>query len=202
MPEVLDNYDFMDIRYARKSDKIYTSVPMDSEGDDGEMRIVQDRNEYALYLKSAGRWFLFRHDGQKPTAGNMYTDDSTINVTITTNGTYYDVTPFEGSEVTGGVRWITDYLLIPTTGWYNLEHHGSFDGTASVTYHISLFNGPTKISNLSVERKIGTGNDIGAYGAGGLAYLTVGSKINMKVTASSSGSAFNLNHGGVSVTLL
>lgn len=100
------------------------------------------------------------------------------------------------------MKWSTGNLIIPVTGWYHLTHHGSFHGSASTTYHISLFNGPDKIHNLSVERKIGTGNDVGAYGASGIVELKVDNKVNMKVTADSSSKSFHMNHGSVTAILL
>lgn len=202
MPEVLDNYDFNDIRYTRKPEKVYLSAPTDSEGEDGEMRMVQDRNEYVLYLRANGVWYQFRERGNSPSCGNMYADDTAIVVTCTTLDVFYDITPFEGSIMTGGFAWNVDELIVPATGWYIVEHHGSFNGTAAITYHISVYNGDTKIPNLSVERKIGTGNDIGAYSANGLVELKVGNRLSMKVAASSNGSNFTMNHGGLVATLL
>jgi hypothetical protein len=202
MPELLDNYDFMDQRYVRKPEVLYTSAPTNAEGEDGEIRMVQDRNEYVMYVKTDGVWYLFRESRGMPSSCNMYADASPIVVTCTLLNVFYDVTPFEGAVRTGGFEWDTDVMIAPANGWYILEHHGAFNGTANVTYHISLYNGNTKIPNIAVERKIGTGNDIGAYAANGLVELKVGNKIGMKVAASTSGANFTMNHGGVIATLL
>jgi len=54
-----DGYDFIDERYMRKPDVLYTAPPKSTEGEDGETRIVKERFGTYMYVKANNIWYRF-----------------------------------------------------------------------------------------------------------------------------------------------
>jgi len=81
-------------------------------------------------------------------------------------------------------------------GTWLAQWSASFTGSAgNQTYHISLFKNSSKMGPTSIERKIGTGGDIGAAGGGGYVVLKNSTDIvDFRVESETSGVQMTINH--------
>jgi hypothetical protein len=187
-----DSYDFNDERFTRVTELEGVAFPSDSEGTDGDERLIEHAETKYLCKRVSGKWVIFREDN--PIAGNMYIDDDSVSITITAASTFYIITPFTSAVVEGGVEFITNHLKAPVDGIYKITNSVSFNGTASTIYHIAVYRNGSELNNILIEHEIGAGNEIGAAAASGIVKLAKNDVIDVRVAADGASKTMNANH--------
>jgi hypothetical protein len=114
------------------------------------------------------------------TYGEMYKNGSAATTNCAVPGTYYAITGFTAGHL-DLVTMGSDALIAPTAGDYQAFAMISFTG---VTAHINAFTfgvAGSAVSEHVVERKLGTGSDIGAVALTGILALTAGQSVGIMV---------------------
>lgn len=133
----------------------------------------------------------------------IYGDEVGATFTVPTS----DFSTFPGSTKfvaqTMDIRYIKpdrDHLSFVTgqdgKGTWLAEWAASFSGSAgNQTYHIALFKNSSRMGPTSIERKIGTGGDIGAASSGGYVVLKNSTDIvDFRVESETSGVKMTVKH--------
>lgn len=115
--------------------------------------------------------------------GEIYVNGNTTATTISTQNTWYQFTGFD----TNGQSNLTtpdhtnDHITITKAGVYKIDFNVSFSGGGGKTYEVAVFknNGATNLTNIHIERKLGTAGDIGAAAASGLCSCSANDTIEL-----------------------
>lgn len=122
-------------------------------------------------------------------AGIGATNNSTDETT--TDATPRKITAFDtdgpANRVTNDASAGT--LTIVEAGTYSIEGHVCFSGTLSKTFKIQVYKGTTAIG-VPMERKLGTGGDVGSASFKALAVLAVGDVISAYHWSTDGGTTF------------
>jgi len=104
---------------------------------------------------------------------------------LTTQNTWYKYVSWTNVGATAGttISLDTDDIICPTAGVYRISFNASFNGSLSETFELAVFKneGATELTNIHIERALGTGGDIGAVAASGIVTLTANDKIELWV---------------------
>ena len=143
----------------------------------------------------------YRSNAVTPYA-NIYSDDDTIEVTLTTGGTYYQIGALDSAVSTS--HFTTDTVnhniqLLSEPGTYFVGFSASFKGTVSTTFHIAAFKNTAKLKNVAVERSIGTANQTGDTYAAGIVTLAVGDSLDIRASAVANTKTATFNHMSLTV---
>jgi hypothetical protein len=110
------------------------------------------------------------------TYGEIYVNGNASTTSLPSQNTWVQFVHFDTNGVAVGTTpdHTNDHITISTTGTYKVELSVSFSGTGNQTYEIQVFknNGATGMGNIHIERRLGSGGDIGASQCGGLVDLT------------------------------
>ena len=133
-----------------------------------------------------------------PVYCNLYADDVTLTTALTTSGTWYKLTDLTGLNSSAHFDTLdgSRILVKSLSGVYLVNFGTSFNGDANQTYHVALYKNSAKVPNVSMERKIGTGNDVGSASAVGLVTLAVGDTLDLRASAGANSLEININHLG------
>lgn len=94
-----------------------------------------------------------------------------------------------------------DHIIILTKGIYRIFFDMMFSGSVSSVFKAYVFknNGTTQLVNVGIHRAIGTGGDIGATAASGLASLDVGDTIELWVSSTGDNKSITIDDVVLSV---
>ena len=129
---------------------------------------------------------------------NIYDDDVSQTVAMASNAVWYSidtVTTFIGQNVDS----TAGRLIVRDNGIYNVNYSVSFNGTAATVYHIAVHKNSVKQDNLSIERRIGTANDVGNAGGTGVLSLSVNDTLDLRVNSSGNSKNFIYTHINLSI---
>jgi hypothetical protein len=85
-------------------------------------------------------------------------------------------------------------------GVYDIDLDASFSGTAGATFMVGVYKGGT-LTNVWLERKIGTGGDVGNAGCSGRIALVAGDELSVEVISVGGASkTFTIHRMGLSIT--
>jgi hypothetical protein len=139
------------------------------------------------------------------TYGEVYVNGNATGTSIPSQNSWVQFTNFNTNGISRGATpdHTNDHITISETGVYKVEVSASFSGSSSQTYEIQAFknNGTTGFTNIHLERKIGTGGDIGAAQCGGLVDLTATDTVEVWVQCTSTtGTTLTLRDANLNVT--
>jgi len=116
---------------------------------------------------------------------SIYETGGSTALTCTVQNTWYQVVSFSTNGLSSGVTpdHTNDHITIDATGNYRVEITVSFGGSGSSTFEVSAWknNGATQLFPCVLERKLGTGGDVGAAPAMGDITLTATDTVEMWV---------------------
>jgi len=152
-----------------------------------------------IYDSGASRWVLINPHSGGDVLGEIYAYDNTVAEPLATAGTYYQITNLLNAGAYSGITLdaANSRMQIQTEGYYQVGFDVSFSGTASQTFTISVYTNGVEASNLEVERKLGTGGDIGAASRQGFAYLPTNCIVDLRVTSDSDSDTITVKHGAI-----
>ena len=117
-----------------------------------------------------GEYYHFsqaQHDAIVPSYGGMWINNNTTPQVLNASaGTFNKITAFDNdssssSDITPDSTTDKD-ITVTNGGDYEVSFDLSFSGTGNATYHVQVWkNGTTPLPQLTFERKIGTGGDVG-----------------------------------------
>jgi hypothetical protein len=131
--------------------------------------------------------------------GEVYTNGNSVATVLTLTDTWYQFLGFDTNGVSQGTTpdHTNDHITVDQAGTYKVELSVSFSSsTGSDTYEIQVFknNGTTGLANVHMERKLGTGGDIGAAQCGGLHTFAANDTVEVWIKSVAAG-------GGEQVTI-
>ena len=101
--------------------------------------------------------------------GSIYVSEGSTNIVLATQNAWQQVTQFAANGQANVIvpDHTEDHLTISGAGVYEVSFSCSFSGTGSDTYEVGVFtnNGGTEFEELGVQRKLGTGGDVGDTGS-------------------------------------
>ena len=134
--------------------------------------------------------------------GTLYCEDNaTAESTV-------DATPRQIANL--GAKGVEEGLTVDTAnskitaaaaGDYLISAGVSFSGTISKTFVVEIYIDTTG-TNLKLERKLGTGGDVGSAHVSGIITLAVGEDVSLYQSTTDGGSAFTIQNGQLSVVRL
>lgn len=115
--------------------------------------------------------------------GEIYAAANTTASTISTQNVWYQFTGFN----TNGQSNLTtpdhtnDHITITKAGIYKIDFNVSFSGGGGKTYEVAVYknNGATELTNIHIERKLGTAGDIGSAAASGFCSCSANDTIEL-----------------------
>lgn len=107
----------------------------------------------------------------------------------------------KGVEVGLTVDTANQYILIAAAGDYLVVANASFSGTLNKTFNVTVYLDTTS-TNLTLERKLGTGGDVGSAGVSGIVTCAVGEYISLYQSSTDGGSAMTVSDAQLSVVRL
>lgn len=136
----------------------------------------------------------------------VFADDVASTVTVVATNVYY---PLAGSTVFGSKYFNGNVMVARPTfatsprlqlgnegaGIYAVDLAISFTGALNTTYHVAVHKNTSKLPDMSIERKIGTGGDVGAAAIAGLVVLkNTTDYIDFRVNADTTNVQMTVNH--------
>jgi len=103
----------------------------------------------------------------------------------------------KGPEVGVTSSTTTDNVTVAEAGDYFVSANVSFSGTLSSTYNVTVYIDTTS-TNLTLERKLGTGGDVGSAGLSGLVTCAAGEAISL-YQSTADGSAMTVTDAQLTV---
>jgi len=92
-------------------------------------------------------------------------------------------------------------ITIAQAGDYLIIASASFSGSLSKTFNITIYKN-TASTNLTIERKLGTGGDVGNTHVNGIVTLAVDDDISLYQSSTDGGSAMTVSDAQLSVVRL
>ena len=138
------------------------------------------------FLSNDGAGNLSWDSTTSPAYGELYEDNGSTAITVTTAGTYYQwasSTVGEYALVTPSAT--TDDITIDAggDGIYQVSIQVSFTGENNAIVSWAAFKNGSRLPNITCSRKLGTGTDIGVVSMTGLVDLAEGDTIDLRVTS-------------------
>lgn len=153
-----------------------------------------------IYDSNASRWVLINPSSSGPVLGEIYAYNNTaFSNYVTTAGVYYQVTNIWNAGIGNGVTVsaANSRLTTQSDGYYKLGFDISFSGSSSATFTFVVHTNGVAASNIEVERKLGTGGDIGAAGRQGFCYLPTNAVVTLWLTSDGSAKEATIKHGAL-----
>jgi len=107
----------------------------------------------------------------------------------------------KGVEVGLTVDTANKYITINTAGDYLVVASISFSGTLSKVFNVAIYKN-TSSTGFMLERKMGTGGDVGAGSVNGIVTCAVGDDISLYQSSTDGGTAFTATDAQLSVIRL
>jgi len=122
--------------------------------------------------------------------GEIYTSGNSTVTVATDQNTWYQFLHFDVDGISQGMTpdHTNDHITVLEAGDYKIEATVSFSSdTGNTTYEIQVAknNGATGFSNIHLERKLGSGGDIGAAQCGGMVTLAANDTIELWIQCTS-----------------
>lgn len=143
-----------------------------------------------------------------PSYGQLYEDGAGSTITVTTAGTFYGWTT-ASAGLTAGAGFVVadtsnataDRLTVGSSGagTYLVTFSVSYSGTANRTAHWTIFKDGVAQGNVSFERKLGTGGDVGSGSCQGMLALVSGNYLDARVTSDNNGDLVVVNHASLTI---
>lgn len=135
--------------------------------------------------------------------GGLYVEDGSTAET-TTDATPRKIAAFTTvmpSSSTCTPSTTTDDITVTDAGDYLIEGSLSFSGTLSKTFVIEIY-ADAVATNIKLERKLGTGGDVGAAPVRGIVTLTAGQAVSLYQSSTDGGTTFTLQNGSLTINKL
>jgi hypothetical protein len=135
----------------------------------------------------------------------MYITD-TAEVTITTAGTYYDLTPWTGASSSNFFSWggepPTGYIVVDSAGVYDISLNTSYYGTASAVGEVYIFLNSVRQPEIGFLRKLGLSGDVGSVSCRGILTLSAGDSLEWKATSDDDADVLNFTRTQFNIILI
>jgi hypothetical protein len=130
--------------------------------------------------------------------GMIYIQDETPTAQTGIGGTPVLMTGFGDDGANGPASGITvDYvngkMTVPLDGVYLMGFSLSFYGTNSTVFHVQIAVDSVS-DGIGIERKLGTGGDVGVVASFGMAVLTAGQEVSLYVHGDGSSDQISVPH--------
>jgi hypothetical protein len=124
------------------------------------------------------------------TIGGIGAIDNAVTET-TTDATPRTIAAFDANGLSNRVTpdHATNDLTITEAGTYDIQGHVSFEGTLSKTFKVQVYVNEIA-SGVPLERKLGTGGDVGSASFCSIAVCAIGDKITARHWSTDGGVAF------------
>ena len=132
--------------------------------------------------------------------GYLYTHDgSTAQTGVGTS--FVKVTGFASEGDAEGIiiSAANDQATVPADGVYDIDFWVSFSGTMLVTFIFSIHVNGLDVGEIGLERKLGTGGDVGSASCGGSLALSEDDVITVYIKADDAGKSFTPHFMGLRV---
>lgn len=137
------------------------------------------------------------------TFGGIHCHDNSIAQSIATGTSYATVTALIDSQISNDVlvSTSTQSITINRAGVYRVSFNLSFyTDTNNIIGYFAAFQNGSELDNIHLERKIGTGADVGSSAASGFARLAAGDKVSLRVRHNhTSAVAFTITYANLNV---
>lgn len=122
--------------------------------------------------------------------GELYEDNGSTAITVTTAGTYYQwTTTTVGTQLLNTGSTTNDNITIDTggDGAYKIDVSTSFTATANSIISWAVFKNGTRLTNVTAQRKVSAAGDVGSVSISGIVSLAATDTIDLRVTSNSNG---------------
>lgn len=137
------------------------------------------------------------------TYGGIHCHDNSSPQSVATGTTYATVTALIDSQISNDVlvSTSTQSITINRAGVYRISFNISFyTDTNNIIGYFAAFQNGSELDNIHLERKIGTGADVGSSAASGFARLAAGDKVSLRVRHNhTSAVAFTITYANLNV---
>lgn len=127
-------------------------------------------------------------------------NDSGTTITVLSSGEFYQwVSSSAGLETgtsTASTSTGNDSIIIGDdgAGVYSVSLHVDASGTANATMEASIFHNNVEQLQITIQRRISGGGDVGASAATGYISASAGDTIDMRVSSDDNGDSINVMH--------
>jgi hypothetical protein len=134
--------------------------------------------------------------------GTLYCEDNST-AESTVDATPRQIANLGAKKVEAGLTVDTaaSKITVAAAGDYLVVAGVCFSGTLSKTYVVEVYIDTTG-TNLKLERKLGTGGDVGSAHVSGIITLAAGEDVSIYQSTTDGGSAFTIQNGQLSVARL
>ena len=160
----------------------------------GSIRCTTSDKEEVITLEynhSTKIWSVISSHGWTHFA-EIYVEDGSASQTLTDQNTWYQLTQFDTNGSSNGCTpdHTNDHIIVHITGKFICNLAMAFSGSNSSQYEIKIKrnNGTVETGNLSTERMLGAGGDIGSVSISGIASLTKDDTVEVWVRCTSGAS--------------
>ena len=137
------------------------------------------------------------------TYGGIHCHDNSSPQSVATGTTYATVTALIDSQISNDVlvSTSTQSITLNRAGVYRISFNISFyTDTNNIIGYFAAFQNDSELDNIHLERKIGTGADVGSSAASGFARLAAGDKMTLRVRHNyTSAVAFTITYANLNV---
>jgi len=148
--------------------------------------------------------FIIGQDRQqlgKNTIAEIYIASNQV-LSMPAANTYYQVVGFS-SGVLQNASVSSSRVTIKQSGYYKITYSASFTHANNNTIiHISLFVDGVENTKMEIERKIGSGGDLGAASASSIVYLNANQIIDMRARTETNTGNLTTTHANFSAILI
>lgn len=137
-----------------------------------------------------------------PAFGQLWEDSAGTVINLATAGVYYQwVSSTVGLSLLTVPSSATDNITVGVggAGTYAVCISTSYSGSANTSFHWAAFLDGNEQSNVSNERAIGTGADLGNSASCGLLSLVAGSVVDLRVSANANSKSATVKHASLVV---
>ncbi|MFC1618275.1 hypothetical protein ACFL2B_03280 [Patescibacteria group bacterium] len=174
----------------------------DTDGDSGYG--FKDNGGTMQYKNSGGSWANIGSGGGTPVYGELYVSDNSSAQAMSSAYAQYTTSWAVGNSSGTTPSAVNSDIAISTTGYYLVTFSGSFSGSNSETFtaQIQKNNGATDLTNLTLERKLGTGGDVGSTSISGIGYFESGDTVELWIKSATDSKTMTMRQANLSVELI
>ena len=111
--------------------------------------------------------------------GDMYIYDNDTATSFASSGVYYNITNGMTEGDLNGFTYSSGVLTVPATGVYQCGFSTSFSGGLSDEYHSAIGVNGVRSIKCHIQRKLGTGGDVGAAAGSCMLSLTASDELTL-----------------------
>lgn len=133
--------------------------------------------------------------------GEISIDDNAVGQTLVNADQWYKITQFDTNGSSSGMTndQADNKITVENAGTYELTFVASFNGSASVVYHLAIYIDGVIDTSLKIQRDIGTANTVGAVAIAGLAAIGAGDDIEVYVSCDGNNKEYLQGHANLSI---